>query len=307
MPWAGDKPLGLDMKGIEVVRRDWCGMVRQVCERSLELLLRPDRSIDVAVEYVRGIVSDLRQGSVDLRLLVISKQLGKKGEDDYVAKSAHVELAEKLRKRTPEAAPRPGDRVAYVVVAGAIGAKVYERAEDPQYAQAHGLPIDADYYVEQQLKQPLLRIFEPVVGGDPAKVASMLFAGGAGCKVTGSSGILAKGGLGAFVRRAEKCLACRTLLKGTEAFCESCSNTDLARAASEAKAAEGKACRERGASLRSACGRCVGLDAPGFEAEAEALSERCANVACEVFFERAAVARAETELRAAFGRLQLDW
>ena len=56
--WDGDAPLKLDMKGIETVRRDWCGLVRQVCERSLELLLRPDWSIDAAVDYVRGIVGD---------------------------------------------------------------------------------------------------------------------------------------------------------------------------------------------------------------------------------------------------------
>eukprot|EP00971_Amphidinium_carterae_P203683 4042409-Amphidinium_carterae.1 len=34
---------------------------------------------------------------------------GKKGDADYVARAAHVELAEKLRKRDPRTAPRAGD------------------------------------------------------------------------------------------------------------------------------------------------------------------------------------------------------
>merc|ERR1719162_1267852 len=60
LKWEGDKSLDLDMKGIETVRRDWCALVRQVCERSLELLLRPDRSLEAASEYVRGVVAELR-------------------------------------------------------------------------------------------------------------------------------------------------------------------------------------------------------------------------------------------------------
>merc|ERR1711953_485250 len=108
------------------------------------------------------------------------------------------------RKRDPKTAPRPGDRVAYVIVAGASGAKLYERAEDPQYAQANGLPIDADYYIEQQLKQPLLRIFEPVVGEDLAKVTSMLFDGDKGRKMAAPT-LASKGGLGAYLKRGERC------------------------------------------------------------------------------------------------------
>mmetsp|Transcript_65330 Transcript_65330/g.202329 ORF Transcript_65330/g.202329 Transcript_65330/m.202329 type:complete len:576 (+) Transcript_65330:555-2282(+) len=299
LPWNGDQALPLDMKGIETVRRDWCGLVRQVVERSLELLLRPDRSVDAAAEYVRGVVADLRRGTTDPRLLVISKTLGKKDEADYVAKNAHVVLAEKLKKRDPKSAPRSGDRVAYVVVAGTAGAKVYERAEDPQYAQAQELPMDSEYYIEQQLRLPLLRIFEPCVGGDPGKVDSMLFAGDKGRKVLAPSAA-AKGGLGAFIKRGEKCIACRTVVQGAEAFCKSCAGTEAAAAAREAKAAEGRALRERREELRARCAKCVG-------AALGDAHQRCANVDCEIFFERGRVDKGITEAQAAFSRLKIDW
>jgi len=52
--------------------------------------------------------------------------------------------------------------VAYVVVKGIKGSKAYEKSEDPIYVLEHNLPIDFNYYIENQIKLPLLRIFEPM-------------------------------------------------------------------------------------------------------------------------------------------------
>lgn len=37
------------------------------------------------------------------------------------------------------------------------------------YVLEHSLPIDTKYYVENQLKGPLLRIFDPVLGENKAE------------------------------------------------------------------------------------------------------------------------------------------
>ncbi len=42
-------------------------------------------------------------------------------------RAAHVELAEKMRKRDPATAPTIGDRVPYVIIKAAKGAKAYEK------------------------------------------------------------------------------------------------------------------------------------------------------------------------------------
>lgn len=55
--------------------------------------------------------------------LVITKALTK---DDYTAKQAHVELALPMKKRDAGSAPGVGDRVAYVMIKGAAGAKTFE-------------------------------------------------------------------------------------------------------------------------------------------------------------------------------------
>lgn len=38
------------------------------------------------------------------------------------------------------------------------------RAEDPLYALENDLPIDTDYYLHNQLVNPISRIFSPIVG-----------------------------------------------------------------------------------------------------------------------------------------------
>lgn len=49
----------------------------------------------------------------------------------YAAKQAHVELAERMRKRDPGSAPRLGDRVPYVIINKGANVPAYEKAEDP--------------------------------------------------------------------------------------------------------------------------------------------------------------------------------
>ena len=81
--------------------------------------------------------------------LVITKALAKA---DYAAKQAHVELAERMRKRDAGSAPALGDRVAYVIVKGSKGAAAYEKSEDPLYVLEHNIPIDTRYYLDNQVR-----------------------------------------------------------------------------------------------------------------------------------------------------------
>lgn len=83
---------------------------------------------------------------------------------DYAGKQAHVELAERMKKRDAGSAPALGDRVAYVIVKGIKGAAAYEKSEDPLYVLENNVPIDTRYYLENQLSKPLMRIFEPILG-----------------------------------------------------------------------------------------------------------------------------------------------
>lgn len=142
------------------MRRDNCRLVSNVIQRCLDKLLI-ERDVVGAQEYVKQTISDLLQNKVDLSQLVITKALSK---SDYAAKQAHVELAERMRKRDAGSAPTLGDRVAYVIIRSGNNTAAYEKSEDPLYVLENNIPIDTKYYLDNQLSKPLLRIFEPILG-----------------------------------------------------------------------------------------------------------------------------------------------
>lgn len=126
---------------------------------------------------------------------------------DYAAKQAHVELAAKMKKRDAGNAPKLGDRVAYVFISAAKGAPAYQKAEDPVYALQNSIPIDTNYYLENQLAKPLVRIFEPILG---EKAESLLLKGDhTRTRYIATSQV---GALAAFTRKKETCLGCKAVL-----------------------------------------------------------------------------------------------
>ncbi|KAF2140745.1 uncharacterized protein K452DRAFT_252622 [Aplosporella prunicola CBS 121167] len=207
----------MDTKGIETVRRDNCRLVQTVIETSLRMLLI-DRDVNGAQNFVKETISDLLQNKVDMSNLVITKALSK---SDYAAKQAHVELAERMKKRDAGSAPALGDRVAYVIVKGAGGSKNYEKSEDPIFVLENNLPIDTKYYLDNQLSKPLTRIFEPILG---EKKASQLLTG----EHTRSISVAAPtmGGLMKFAKRTQTCMGCKKPLVSAHekegAVCENC-------------------------------------------------------------------------------------
>lgn len=208
----------MDTKGIETVRRDNCRMVQNVITKVLELILE-QRDVGKAERYVKQTIADLLQNRVDLSQLVITKAYAK---TDYAAKQAHVVLAEKMRKRDAGLAPALGDRVAYVIINGPAGAKNYDKSEDPLYVLDHSLPIDVNYYLENQLANPLTRIFEPILGDKRAKE---LLTGDHTRTIRKSAPTT--GGLFKFAKLADTCKNCKTPLRpGRQGIlCDNCIDT----------------------------------------------------------------------------------
>ena len=72
-----------------------------------------------------------------------------------------------------------------------------------RYVLDHNLPIDTSYYLTNQLKEPMMRLFEPIIGKSKAQ---SLFTGDHTFKVVSSKPTKSAGGLMAFVERSEPCL-----------------------------------------------------------------------------------------------------
>lgn len=84
------------------------------------------RDPDGAVKYAKQQISDLLCNRLDISQLVITKELTK---TEYAAKQAHVELANKMKKRDAGSAPKLGDRVPYIIISAAKSAPAYLKAE----------------------------------------------------------------------------------------------------------------------------------------------------------------------------------
>jgi len=115
-------------------------------------------------------VLPLKENRVDPYDLVLTKQL--RNEIDAYTREGrtapvHVQLAALRVKRAggpgKGGAPRPGDRLPFIIRAGDPKEPLSMRGEDPTYAFEHGVPIDADYYLSRHVGPALQRIFEPLV------------------------------------------------------------------------------------------------------------------------------------------------
>ncbi|KAK4490648.1 hypothetical protein RD792_001339 [Penstemon davidsonii] len=210
-----DKFDKMDTKGIETVRRDNCLLVKNLVTECLNKLLI-DRDIPGAVQYVKSTISDLLMNRMDLSLLVITKGLTKTG-DDYEVKAAHVELAERMRKRDAATAPNVGDRVPYVIIKAAKGAKAYEKSEDPIFVLENNIPIDPHYYLENQISKPLLRIFEPILKNASRELLQGSHTRSISISTPSNSGIMK------FAKKQATCIGCKALISNSDhTLCSHC-------------------------------------------------------------------------------------
>ncbi|XP_012588973.1 PREDICTED: DNA polymerase delta catalytic subunit [Condylura cristata] len=246
-PEAHDR---MDCKGLEAVRRDNCPLVANLVTASLRRLLI-DRDPEGAVAHAQEVISDLLCNRIDISQLVITKELTRAAAD-YAGKQAHVELAERMRKRDPGSAPSLGDRVPYVIISAAKGVAAYMKSEDPLFVLEHSLPIDTQYYLEQQLAKPLLRIFEPILGEGRAE-AVLLRGDHTRCKTVLTGKV---GGLLAFAKRRSCCIGCRTVLSHQGAVCKFCQPRESELYQKEVSHLN--ALEERFSRLWTQCQRCQG-------------------------------------------------
>ncbi len=145
-------------KGIETVRRDWCDLVSEAQQKVLEFILKKG-DVKSATRYVQDIITKLKRNEIPLEKLTIVKSITK-SLDEYEGVLPHVEVAKKIAKRNPARAPKIGDRVSFVIVAG--NAMLSKRAEDPEFVKENNLQLDWDYYLSNQILPAIERILNAV-------------------------------------------------------------------------------------------------------------------------------------------------
>lgn len=149
----------IDIKGLQVVRRDSCPFVRETLTTLLNMVLDSSDPIPV-IEKAREAARKLMGGNVPMDKLMMSKKLGA----EYKVKMAHAEVRDKMRLRDPGSEPSQGDRVSFVIVAGS--GQMYEKAEDPAWVIKKKLTLDYTYYFTNQFKKPVQDLLEPLIASN---------------------------------------------------------------------------------------------------------------------------------------------
>lgn len=141
----------LKIKGFETVRRNWSLIAKDVQENVLGIILK-ENDTKKALEYVKGVINDLRSKRIPVEKVVIHTQL-QKDILDYTSKGPHVAVAQRLKNKGRSIAP--GTIIKYVVTQGSDiirnRAKLPEEVKENEY--------DADYYINNQVIPSVERIF----------------------------------------------------------------------------------------------------------------------------------------------------
>jgi DNA polymerase elongation subunit (family B) len=163
----------IDVKGLQLVRRDNTPHMREVCKELLDVVLESsDTGPPKELALQRAI--ELIEGDVPNEKLILSQGLS----DSYKAKGftvsinspdikdinqAHVQVVRKMRERQPGSEPQSGDRVPYILLdTGDPKAKAFEKSEDPKYAKDNNLKVDYNYYFINKFLNPVCDLIEPL-------------------------------------------------------------------------------------------------------------------------------------------------
>lgn len=150
----------LDNKGVVLKRRDNFELLRICYQKIVDIFVEDgEKGLDKALAYIRTVIDDIKNGTVDKDLLVVTKTL----KGPYKSMNIpHVVLAKTLAERDPGNAPRSNDRIPYIFIDNGwlkATTPMYTKVECPQYAKQHNLPVDTEYYIKY-LMNPVCEILE---------------------------------------------------------------------------------------------------------------------------------------------------
>lgn len=190
----------MEQKGLDIVRRDWCGLSKEAGNYVLTQILsgRPREEVVMNIHaHLRGVREQVESGAVPMGKFIITKQLTKRPEDYPDAKSQpHVSVAARRKAAGKREGVSPGETVPYIIcvhkqlpASSSDGqdpagqqqerrqaTSFAERAYHPEeLRESNGtLAIDLDYYLGQQVHPVVSRLCAPIEGTDGAHLADCL-------------------------------------------------------------------------------------------------------------------------------------
>ncbi|TXG59415.1 hypothetical protein EZV62_013988 [Acer yangbiense] len=175
----------IERKGLDMVRRDWSLLSKDVGDFCLSQILS-ERSCEDVVESIHSslmkVQEDMRNGQVALEKYVITKSLTKPPEAYPDAKNQpHVQVALRLKLSGYTSGCSTGDTVPYIIcceqgTSSGSSTGIAQRARHPEELKRNEgkWMIDIDYYLSQQIHPVVSRLCASIEGTSPERLADCL-------------------------------------------------------------------------------------------------------------------------------------
>jgi DNA polymerase alpha subunit A len=163
-----------EVKGLDMVRRDWCELSKTVSSDLLDLILSNKSREDVVTgihEVLLKVYDDATNNRISLGQYVITRQLTK-APDAYTDNQPHVRVAKKLMQQGHTNLVK--HFIPYVICRGEAAAAERSYHPDDVASSAGALNVDVHWYLTQQILPPVLRLCSVIEGTDAGQLAHCL-------------------------------------------------------------------------------------------------------------------------------------
>ncbi|XP_072306789.1 DNA polymerase alpha catalytic subunit [Eucyclogobius newberryi] len=174
----GRYTLKQELKGLDIVRRDWCDLAKE-CGNYVIGQILSDQSRDVIVENIQKHLVDVGEkvtaGAIPFSQFEIHKALTKDPQDYPDKKSLpHVHVALWINSQGGRRV-KAGDTISYVICKDGSTLSASQRAYALEHLQkSESLSLDTQYYLAHQVHPVVSRICDPIEGIDNVLVATWL-------------------------------------------------------------------------------------------------------------------------------------
>lgn len=250
-----------DAKGIETVRRDGTPAEQKIEEKALKILFRT-ADLSQVKSYFQKQCAKIMKGKVSIQDFCFAKEVKLGTYSDKGPPPPGALISSKRMLEDPRAEPQYGERIPYVVITGAPGARLIDRcvAPDVLLRNEHN-ELDAEYYISKNLIPPLERIFNLVGANvrqwyDEMPKFQRIRRVEADILSNGRNLLISKKTLESYMK-SSACLVCREKLEAELPICNRClqhAETSLLTLRTRLNKAN-----QRAVNLLEVCRSCAGI------------------------------------------------
>ena len=170
----------LEVKGLDMRRREYCALSKETSSKLLSFLLsgeEPDTVVENIHDYLRQLAVNMRAFSIPVHKYTIFQQLGKDPKEYPNAKSmASVQVA--LRQMAKGKHVKAKDVMSFIITGDSSGSAETAAANafplDEVLKADSGLKPDIEYYMHKQILPPVERLCAPISGTNITRLAECL-------------------------------------------------------------------------------------------------------------------------------------